>query len=252
MQCEIDPFCQSILRYHFPSAHLYGDIRDIDGTQWKGKIDILTGGFPCQPFSAAGRRRGTEDNRFLWPEMLRIIRETRPTWIVAENVRGIVSIDGGMVFERVCSDLETNGYEVQPFCIPACGIGTFHERNRIFFIAHAKSKPRGNERRNIQKKTERPSIQLPEPRFSNNSCATAVDFSERFTECERFSKGWLQAATRLCRVDDGLPRELDGITVPKWRRESLKAYGNAIVPQVAYQIFRVIDAAHSKYFPPVK
>lgn len=100
---------------------------------------MLTGGFPCQPFSLAGKRKGTEDDRYLWPEMLRVIRTVRPRWVVGENVFGIVNWSEGMVFDKVCSDLEAAGYEVQPYIIPACGVGAPHRRDRCWFVAHARS-----------------------------------------------------------------------------------------------------------------
>lgn len=134
--CEIDPFCRKILKYHFPDAEQYGDIRTTDFTIWRDRIDVLTGGFPCQPFSLAGKRKGTEDDRYLWPEMLRVIRAVRPRWVVGENVFGIVNWSEGMVFDKVCSDLEAAGYEVQPYIIPACGVGAPHRRDRCWFVAH--------------------------------------------------------------------------------------------------------------------
>lgn len=134
--CEIDPFCRRVLKYHFPNAEQYEDIQKADFSKWTDRIDVLTGGFPCQPFSLAGKRKGTEDDRYLWPAMLDIIRIVRPRWIVAENVLGIVNWSKGLVFDTVCSDLETNGYEIQPFIIPACGVGAPHRRDRIWFIAH--------------------------------------------------------------------------------------------------------------------
>ena len=107
--CEIDPFCRRVLKYHFPNAEQYEDIQKADFSKWTDRIDVLTGGFPCQPFSLAGKRKGTEDDRYLWPAMLDIIRIVRPRWIVAENVLGIVNWSKGLVFDTVCSDLETNG-----------------------------------------------------------------------------------------------------------------------------------------------
>lgn len=320
LQCEIDPFCQKALHHHFPTTTLYGDIREIDGTKYRGAIDVLTGGFPCQPFSAAGRRRGTEDNRFLWPEMLRVIREVQPTWIVAENVRGITSIDNGMVFERVCSELEEAEYEVQPFCIPACAVGAPHKRERIWFVANrytgqqestqetlqsgrdahdgtpiapsnranverergersgsgcGKSeaeigdgdcdatnandtrlegcKITGSDGKNRKKPHDehaggcnrRHTTDTDKRRLEGSSLPGVRNIGEEERHARRWSsETWLEAATRLCRVDDGLPRELDGITIPKWSRESLKAYGNAIVPQVAFQIFKAIQSTY--------
>ena len=134
--CEIDPFCRKVLKYHFPDAEQYGDIRTTDFTIWRDRIDVLTGGFPCQPFSLAGKRKGTEDDRYLWPEMLRVIRTVRPRWVVGENVYGIVNWSEGMVLDTVCSDLEAAGYEVQPYIISACGVGAPHRRDRCWFVAH--------------------------------------------------------------------------------------------------------------------
>ena len=135
--CEIDPFCQKILKHYWPLAISVSDIKQFDATPFKGKIDILTGGFPCQPFSAAGKRRGTEDNRYLWPDMLRVIREIRPRYVVAENVYGLLNWSEGLVFEQVHTDLEAEGYEVQAFILPACGVNAPHRRYRIWFVAHA-------------------------------------------------------------------------------------------------------------------
>ncbi|HRZ95214.1 MAG TPA: DNA cytosine methyltransferase [Candidatus Moranbacteria bacterium] len=103
----------------------------------EGRVDLLTGGFPCQPFSQAGKRRGTDDDRYLWPEMLRVIRLVKPRWVIAENVRGLLTMQNGLVFEQVCSDLENSGYEVQPFIIPAVSVNAPHRRDRIWFVAHA-------------------------------------------------------------------------------------------------------------------
>lgn len=159
-QCEIDPFCQSVLKYYFPKTVLYEDIKRTDFTSWKGKIDVLTGGFPCQPFSVAGQRKGADDNRYLWPEMLRVIRETRPLWVIGENVAGITNmvqpgsetdvetksdqdeenyketiLEQEYIINTICDDLEREGYSVQPIIVPACGVGAPHKRYRIWFIA---------------------------------------------------------------------------------------------------------------------
>ena len=117
--CEIDSFCRKVLKYHFPEAEQYEDIKKSDFSKWRDRIDVLTGGFPCQPFSLAGKRKGTEDDRYLWPAMLGVIRTVRPRWVVGENVYGIVNWSEGVVFDTVCSDLEAEGYEVQPYIIPA-------------------------------------------------------------------------------------------------------------------------------------
>lgn len=134
--CEIDPFCNKILKHYKPNIPHYGDIKTTDFFIWRGRVDVLAGGFPCQPYSVAGKLLGTADNRHLWPQMLRVIRECSPRWVVGENVRGIISWDEGVVFDEVQSDLEAEGYEVIPFILPACAVNAPHERYRTFFIAH--------------------------------------------------------------------------------------------------------------------
>lgn len=134
--CEIDPFCRRVLKYHFPESETYEDIRTTDFTVWRDRVDVLTGGFPCQPFSLAGKRKGTADDRYLWPAMLGVVRTVRPRWVVGENVLGIVNWSQGMVFEQVCADLEAAGYEVQAYLIPAAGVGAPHLRYRTWFVAH--------------------------------------------------------------------------------------------------------------------
>lgn len=164
--CEINPFCRQILEYWFPKSESYSNIYDTDFKKWQGKIDVLTGGFPCQPFSLAGKRRGSQDNRYLWPQFMRVISEIQPTWIIGENVAGILSMVESVqttemdsqanlfntdnriyrysskqtfTIERVCTDLEELGYAVQPILIPACAVGAPHRRDRVFIIAHAEN-----------------------------------------------------------------------------------------------------------------
>ena len=158
--CEINPFCKQVLNYWFCNSKSYDDITKTDFREWQGKIDVLTGGFPCQPFSVAGRRKGAEDNRYLWPEFKRAIREIRPPWIIGENVAGILSMvqpgkeadlesqsssgkkgdqEREFVVETICKDLETEGYTVQPIVIPACAVGAPHRRDRVWFIANNNS-----------------------------------------------------------------------------------------------------------------
>jgi DNA (cytosine-5)-methyltransferase 1 len=133
--CEWMEFPRKVLDYHFPDADSHIDICKTDFTKYANTIDILTGGFPCQPFSLAGKRKGTDDERYLWGEMLRAIQEIKPRFVIAENVFGITNIDGGLVFQQVCLDLENEGYEVQPFIIPACAKNAPHRRDRCWFIA---------------------------------------------------------------------------------------------------------------------
>lgn len=160
--CEWAEFQRKILDYHFPNAISYDNIKTTDFTPHRGQVDVLTGGFPCQPFSIAGKRKGADDDRYLWDEMLRAIREIRPTWVVGENVAGLLSmaqpgetvrvetkaslfgedhetvetIRQEYVIETICRDLEREGYSVQPLVIPACAVGAPHRRDRLWVIAH--------------------------------------------------------------------------------------------------------------------
>ncbi|RMG89957.1 MAG: DNA (cytosine-5-)-methyltransferase, partial [Chloroflexi bacterium] len=132
-QCEIDTYCQKILKQHFPEAELHDDIKTFDAKKYRDAVDIISGGFPCQPYSIAGKQRGAEDDRNLWPEMFRIIKEVRPAWVVAENVANIKNF---VEFENACADLEGEGYEVQSFIIPAVGVGAWHRRDRVWIVAY--------------------------------------------------------------------------------------------------------------------
>lgn len=259
---EWDPFCQKVLSYHFPEAKGYGDIKQADFTQYRGQCDILTGGFPCQPYSVAGKRLGKEDERHLWPEMLRAIREVRPRWIIGENVRGLLSWNEGVVFEEVCSDLESEGYEVQAFIIPAASVGAPHRRERVWIIAYSDNSRSGDGFGQVQTENGKISKRYDYAEFSHtnlnyvitNSKSVRQEYALENGKLERgrFSKSdeqnfWdsFPSKSPVCGGDDGLPSELDGITLPKWRKESIKAYGNAIVPQVAYQLFQAIKNTKS-------
>ena len=128
---EIDPFCQKILKKHWPNVPIIPDVRDINGKEIE--TDVLVGGFPCQPFSVAGKRKGKEDERHLWPEMFRIIKEARPSIVIGENVPGIINVQ--MALGQCVSDLEGEGYKVQPVVLPACSVNAPHRRYRVFIIA---------------------------------------------------------------------------------------------------------------------
>ena len=316
--CEWNEFGQKILNYYWPEAKSYGDITKTDFTIWRGRIDILTGGFPCQPYSQAGKRLGKEDDRHLWPEMLRAIREIQPRWVVGENVFGIINWNGGLVFDEVQADLEAEGYEVQPYVLPAVSVNAPHRRDRVWFVAFKDTDKNG---RGGEFGEEKPSFgQFGNISTGDNEQLCANNAETRITtdsnswrrnersECEynntserkicenksnngdevwsnlgtsgsngvaSYANSWgisghgregegkqLQTAELdsdycckfrrmdwkkfptqpfVCGGDDGLPRELDSITFPKWRNESIKAYGNAIVPQVAFQIFKAIN-----------
>jgi DNA (cytosine-5)-methyltransferase 1 len=249
--CEWEDFPRQVLKHHFPNAIQHGDIKELDATAYAGRVDILTGGFPCQPYSLAGKRKGKEDERHLWPEMLRVIRECTPRYVVGENVRGLIGWNGGLVFEEVCADLEAEGYSVQPFLLPACGVGAPHRRDRIWFVAHANDMRRCQGHRKVQGSDGEVRQQNVHPEPSDSSAWPASDTDDgirpqdavrsRRQELAMLSWSEFPTVAPVCGGDDGLPKELDGITFSKWRRESIKAYGNAIVPQVALQIFKAIE-----------
>lgn len=271
--CEIDDFCRKILNYHFQNATQYKDIRTVDFSVWHGRVDVLSGGFPCQPFSLAGKRQGTADDRYLWPEMLRAIRAIRPRWVVGENVYGLVNWSRGLVFEQVCSDLEDEGYTVQAYVLPACAVDAPHRRDRVWIIAHGTDAMVED-----MQGGEVLSDELEDAPLANrNRCGKWSREQEFISKCEREAdagndeqakaaadtagygsqaRDYLGASaigreiigfdrfptqSPICCRDDGLPAELDGITFPRWRRESIKAYGNAVVPPLVHEIFETIN-----------
>lgn len=284
--CEWNPFGQRVLHHYWPNAEQFTDITKSDFTKYANRIDVLTGGFPCQPYSLAGKRKGKDDERHLWPEMLRAIREIQPRWVVGENVFGLVNWNGWLVFHEVQADLEAEGYEVFPYVLPAAGINAPHRRDRIFFVAYRASK--GLERgtgQSIQGRSIRftkcSNENAPNPNSNGQhrcdseheiNASEGRQYAQRNTfpslfdgyitdadgnggrenNGQRESKlanengsrsYWQDFPTQspICGRNDGLPTELDGITFSKWRNESIKAYGNAIVPQVALQIFKAIE-----------
>jgi DNA (cytosine-5)-methyltransferase 1 len=341
--CEWNSFGQKVLNYYWPNSITYNDITKTDFTIHRGGIDIITGGFPCQPYSSAGKRLGKEDERHLWPEMLRAIREIQPTWVVGENVRGLTNWNGGLVFDEVQAELEAQGYQVTPFLLPACAVNAPHRRDRIWFIAYSDNKRRSSGLGEVQKENGEVSKWDNNAESSNSNNGTSSNSnsigsregfgktinSQRRESSEHISKGseirneyqtisgtrvysdssslgfcehssgeellsetfgtqlgmdkqnakhsdsigqeWRSHKTNgettiwdifsksnprinkrkswknfptvppICDGDDGLSDRLDSITFSKWRQESIKAGGNAIVPQVVYQIFKAIE-----------
>ena len=137
---EKDPFCQKVLRKHWSNTPIISDIRTVKGEDYETDgVTIVSGGFPCQPFSQAGKRKGTDDDRYLWDETLRVVTETKPRWFIGENVDGLVNIQDGMVLRQVQDDLEKEGFQVQCLVVPASGIGAWHQRKRVWIIAHSSS-----------------------------------------------------------------------------------------------------------------
>jgi DNA (cytosine-5)-methyltransferase 1 len=312
--CEWNEFGQRVLHHYWPGAELFTDITKSDFTKYANQIDVLTGGFPCQPYSAAGKRLGKEDERHLWPQMCRAIQEIAPRYVVGENVRGLANWNGGLVFDEVCTDLENLGYQVAPFIIPASAVNAPHQRERVWFVAYCEAnrftQPTRVDQWGKHKQNDGDKIW-----FAPNTNGTSNDASDadrnglhqRDGQHEKHpSKTWIHALndinenddgrnasetmrerlqgslssrkhdgqqwngsnstfneyiyshgtgiqfenfptqSPICGGNDGLPSELDGITFPKWRNESIKGYGNAVVPQVVYQIFKAIEQYESK------
>ena len=301
--CEWNEFGQKVLHHYWPKAIQYNDITKTDFTIHRGKIDILTGGFPCQPYSSAGKRKGKEDERHLWPQMLRAIREIQPRWVVGENVLGLVNWSGGLVFHEVQADLEAAGYEVWPYVLPAVSVNAPHRRDRVWFVAHftnsdnkSKQQKSGNRRWESSKQEQNNRNQVRNNASSICSYGDVtnpngnglnqrngndeVNAGERGfnalgnantgnehgdvadtenigrtdalengeLERGRFGKSYKRGTwdtfpsqSPICTGNDGISSRLDGITFSKWRNESIKAAGNAIVPQVVLQIFKAIQ-----------
>ena len=368
--CEINPFGRQVLDYWYPNSKSYEDITTTDFTEWRGRVDVLTGGFPCQPFSYAGRRRGAEDDRYLWPSMYRAIDEIQPTWVVAENVAGILTmVEQGEVskvagsatlfdafddlrgryelretftLQRICTDLESHGYAVQPVLVPACAVGAPHRRDRVFIVArrldapypngtrardndgatcdegrtacedwreslrqghgqtgasgtisasdddatipqdsmhsrqlHGQDEVEGSERNignvgagggeRICSGTSGTDatgtrdgyasdsswhrlarlLQREEHGDARGQGQVAQDITDHIRSVSPDNGRWetFPSVSPVHRGNDGLPFDVDRLTLSfgKWRTEALKAYGNAIVPQVMYEIFRAIE-----------
>jgi len=267
--CEWEEFPRKVLKHHFPNAKQHEDIKDFNANEYRGRIDVLSGGFPCQPFSTAGLRKGSEDERHLWPEMLRVIGECQPRWVVGENVRGLVSWSNGLVLETCYSDLENLGYSVQSFIIPACATNAPHRRDRVWIVAYSNNTRRSDGHGQVQDTNGEVRQRDDRSEFSNTDSRNAPDTDG--SRCKRSISSRVDGKQMrkirqdreavkyisqdrdavqfenfptvppVCGGDDGLPKELDGITFSKWRRESIKAYGNAIVPQVAQRIFESIQ-----------
>ena len=344
--CEWNPFGRKVLKYYWPEAESFNDITKSNFTNYSGTIDIISGGFPCQPYSSAGKRLGKDDPRHLWPEMLRVISEVRPRWVVGENVRGLTNWNGGMVFDEVQADLEAIGFEVLPVLLPAAAVNAPHRRDRIWFIAYAVGDGYGTDKHgslrqkdganegegpqsfynairsngnqgtstnsdsyglherdcdneinssergiNAQRDIEQSFVNGDAPNTNSRGLERAIEerrncgyakwensiieqkrnFPNPNSEMLEFRNGQGETEKRakqkeriesfnitrkweafptvspICNGDDGLSDRLDGITFSKWRKESIKAGGNAIVPQVAYQIFKTIQTLNDAY-----
>jgi len=254
--CEIEDYPVSILNKHWPNVPVYRDIRKLDGTQFRNKIEVVCGGFPCQPFSVAGQQKGKKDDRHLWPEMLRIIKESKPTWVIGENVAGFIK----MALDDVCLDLENEGFTTIPFNLPACSVGGIHRRERIFFVAYSEynglltTKIRASKQETVQRSSKGSNETIESKRvcITENVADTIGKGLEGFTRNEQdqgegsqetrststsnFSRDWqsirFPTEPPIRSGDDGFPDHV----------ARLKALGNAVVPQIPELIGRAIMA----------
>lgn len=267
--CEINPFGRKVLEYWYPNSTSYEDITKTDFTEWRGRIDVLTAGFPCQPFSVAGQRKGADDDRYLWPQVVRAIHEIRPAWVVGENVAGILTMvqpgeevevgSGSTLFgetdrkrvllrqeyviETVCRDLEREGYEVQPFVIPACAVGAPHRRDRVWIVARRITTYSADTRpESLQCGRENGVHAAGFAAYTTNERLQRRMSHDTILPAEYFSDFPTQSPVRS--RDDGFPIPMDGITFSKWRQETIKAYGNAWCVPVAYEIFKAIEETY--------
>ena len=262
---EKDKYCQKVLRKNFPNIPIEEDIKNVKGKE--GEADVVCGGFPCQPFSVAGKQKGTSDDRHLWPEMFILIREIKPQFVIGENVKNIVNIQDGVVFETVCTDLESEGYEVQSFNIPAAGVGAPHRRERIWIVANTHS---SNQR--TRKKSKQQERNTSRKCFSNGSEYVAntksiesnvgeleqrqrersgqrevggASGNDANTNSEGLQRLWSEHKLRNSKeekqtsgnnwwsVEPNVGRVANGVP---GRVHRLKGLGNAIVPQIAKEI----------------
>ena len=238
-QCEWADYPTKVLEKHWPDVPRWRDIRSVTKQSFyertgRRTVKLISGGFPCQPFSVAGKQRGKEDDRLLWPEMLRVISELQPDWVIGENVPGIIN----MALDQVLSDLESQGYEVQPFLIPACGVEAPHKRERVFIVANSISRGR-------REKWEQGSMAGISREWTNNTMQTEKssphvanttgelrerDWGTWDGRAEFTNSGWWDVEPDVGRVANGIPSRVD----------RLKCLGNAVIPQQAYPIFQAI------------
>lgn len=228
--CEIEPFCCKVLRKHWPDVPIFNDVKELKSED-VGHVDIIYGGFPCQPFSVAGKKEGRCDDRYLWPEFSRLVQEIRPDWVVAENVLGVLSI----VADDICKDLEYQGYSVGIWDFEAASVGAPHRRERVFFVAHSQQ-----QWQNCMSPSNTDSERFKKQRSS-------IPKGETFRCSQRNS--WRKPQPGMGGDIDGLSTWLDGswdtivaktVTGIQDRVARIRALGNAVVPQQAYPIFKAI------------
>lgn len=246
--CEIEEYPRKILKKHWPDVPIYEDVRKLDGRQYRGTVELICGGFPCQPFSVAGKQGGKEDDRHLWPEMLRLIREVKPTLVIGENVAGFIT----MALDDVLFDLESEGYTCQAFVIPACAVGGIHGRDRVWIVAYSNnSKAKRFKRNSSEILSEQKTNGCNQIYFREN---VADSDSDRLQGCankgsDRKANDGEQQRGKVAGRDNEKFRPIELPTESPVRHRNdgvpdnvarLKALGNAVVPQIPEMIGRAI------------
>ena len=253
--CDIEKFSRKVLKKHWPNVKQYKDIKELTYEQIKedtlAPIDIVTGGYPCQPFSIAGSQRGEKDKRHLWPDMFRIVKECKPTWVIGENVSGHIKLG----LDTVLQDLESEGYSVRAFSISASSIGANHQRERVWIIAHSNMENTRQHGRRIESTWDTESIgprtseeteRSPNSDKVNGSSERASlvgkssdtnsqglqgrrseqQLRENETERPTSWDSWWESEPSVGRVANGIPHRVD----------RLKGLGNSLVPAIPFII----------------
>jgi DNA (cytosine-5)-methyltransferase 1 len=220
--CEINEECIKVLNKHWPDVKKHNDIKELNGKEYEG-IDIITGGYPCQPFSVAGSQKAHKDNRHLWPEMCRIITQAKPTWAICENVYGHIKLG----LDSVQHDLEAIGYTSQPFIIPALSTGANHNRDRVFTVAYTASNGFDESETGTSNGKANEHNKKRKDKNSNNERCSGLRFGMDWQGNPIGRRGTKPPPLR---VDDELPRRMD----------RNKMIGNAIDPMIAYELLRTI------------
>ena len=262
--CEKDQFCQKVLQKNFKNIPIEGDVRNVKGEKYKA--DVVVGGFPCQSISIAGKQKGKEDDRFLFPEMLRVIKEVKPRWIIGENVQNLINISNGTILKEIIEGLEAENFEVQCFSISASSQGAWHKRERIWIVANSNNRLSIGENQEIQARRNTinngsssnvPNTQCNEHQhtptrqsgtaglwgfYSEKEKQTSHDLWSKTSGCDASfrQKTWWQTQSEFCGIPHGLSTSMD-----RNRANRIKALGNSIVPQIARELGKAIIEAEN-------
>ena len=256
---EKDDWCRRVLSKNFPNSKQYTDIKNFNGKEYAKSIDIISGGFPCQPFSVAGQRKGKDDDRYLWEEMLRVISEIQPTYVIGENVTGII----GLALDTVLSDLEAQNYTTETFIIPACSKNAWHKRDRVWIVAYSDSIRRTYE----QKETGQPihnrewNCEVEKQTGNEFKCGVSesgfifpntngigrensISGNKQTRKTSELGNSHSEYNANIWEIEPGVGRVVHGLSN---RVDRIKGLGNAIVPQIAYEIFKSVQKLDSFY-----